>query len=156
MKPQFFPVTAVLLATALVPMLHAAPAQAETSNNPLADFQTQGKSSDPFAGSSDSTSGMMDLIHRAMQGPMPDMGAFRAANRENLNDAASAFRAKQQKLLQQRQAAQGGSPQELKTVPSGTILLPGALSATTPAGGLILAPNTDLPTQAVPAPIVTP
>jgi hypothetical protein len=142
MKPTFLPVAVAAMAS--VVLIGALPAKAnEASTNPLADFQQQ--PSDPFSSrGSDANSGMMDLIHRAMQGPMPDMGAFSAANRESLNDAAAAFRAKQLKAIQARQAAQG-----LKTVPSGTILLPGALP-TAATGTLTPATNIVLPAPVAP------
>jgi hypothetical protein len=151
MKPKFFSLTAAILATvAPVSILAiATAAQANDTNpNPLADFQQQ--QSDPFSNrGGDSSSGMMDFMHRVMQGPGPDMGTFSAANRENLNDAASAFRAKQQRLLLQRQVAAGKTSM---TTPNGTILLPGALSTGVAPGSLILAPNVNLPAP-TPAPV---
>jgi hypothetical protein len=124
------------------------PAQAETAapaSSPLADFQTQ---SDPFSGRGNdgSNTGMMNLLQRAMLGPLPDAGAFAATNRELLQDAATAFRAKQQRLLQQR-SLQPGQP---------SILLPGTLSPIATPGILILTPSISPVLPVAPLPSVTP
>jgi hypothetical protein len=110
------------------------PAQAETATSaasPLADFQTQ--PNDPFSsrGNDGSSAGMMNLLQRAMQGSSLDAGAFAATNRELVQDAATAFRAKQQRLLQQRSVQPAQS----------SILLPGTLNPIATPGTLILTPS---------------
>jgi hypothetical protein len=156
MKPQFFTVATALLATAVLPsvMLLAAPAQADssTTNNALTDLQGQ-SSNDLFSAQGNNSTNLMNtLMQRALLGPSIDPGTFSANNRENLNDAATAFRAKQQQLLRQRLGSNnntsGNTSLSLKTLPGGTILLPGALPVG--AGSLILTPSASLPVKAVP------
>jgi hypothetical protein len=113
------------------------PAQAQTAapaTSPLADFQTQ---SDPFSGRGNdgSNTGIMNLLQQAVLGPLPDARAFAATNRELVQDAATAFRAKQQRLLQQR-SVQPTSPQGMNN-----ILLPGTLNPIATPGTLILTPS---------------
>jgi hypothetical protein len=89
----------------------AAPASAQLQqdqSNPLADFQGQ-QSSDPFSSSSDNSSGIFNLLHRAVLGDLPSAASMSAAQQENLMDATTAFRMKQQQLLKQRQAQQSGA-----------------------------------------------
>jgi hypothetical protein len=75
---------------------------ADTQANPLADFQSQ--TNDPFAGNSDASKSMMNLMQRVMQGDRPDPAAFAASQQENMNDAMANFRAKQMQLIKARQA----------------------------------------------------
>jgi hypothetical protein len=125
------------------------PAQAQTvtpTASPLADFETQ--PSDPFSsrGNDGSNMGMMNLLQRAMQGSSLDAGAFAATNRELVQDAATAFRAKQQMLLKSR-SVQPGQP---------SILMPGTLGTLSPIatpGTLILTPSA---TPVLPVAPVTP
>ncbi len=133
MKPQFFTLATamkiLLLAAAALPsaMLLATPAQADnTTNNALTDLQGQ-SSSDLFSTQGNNSTNLMNtLMQRALQGPAIDPGTFSANNRENLNDAAAAFRAKQQQLLRQLSGSNSSSLSS-KTLPGGLILLPGAL-----------------------------
>jgi hypothetical protein len=122
--------TAIIAAAVTV----ISPAQAQTAipvASPLADFETQ--PSDPFSsrGNDGSSMGMMNLLQRAMQGSSLDAGAFAATNRELVQDAATAFRAKQQRLLQQR-SVQVAQP---------SILMPGTLTPIATPGTLILTPS---------------
>jgi uncharacterized protein HemX len=66
---------------------------------PLQDLQTQ-DNTDPF--STRGGMGVLDLIHRSQLGVSRNMNEFQSEQRQNLNDAAAEFRAKQKQLLEQQ------------------------------------------------------
>ncbi|MGI0486167.1 hypothetical protein ACN4EK_12065 [Pantanalinema rosaneae CENA516] len=72
---------------------------------PLQDFQNPDKSSDPFS-SRGGQSGVMDFIHRAMQGGGRSIDEFSADQGENLDSAMTEFRKQQQAELRKRRQAQ--------------------------------------------------
>ena len=72
------------------------------SIQPLQDFQTQ-DSRDPFSNRGNGM-GVLDLIHRARLGTLRNMDEFTSEQRQNLNDAAAEFRAKQRQSLDRQQA----------------------------------------------------
>lgn len=75
-------------------------AQTATDLDPLKDFRSD-TVSDPFTNRTGDNSGLFNLIHRAMQGQTNvDPTAVSIEQRQNVDDAAAAFRAKQQQLLQ--------------------------------------------------------
>jgi hypothetical protein len=86
-----------------------AQAQAQPSTdqaNPLTDFQNPNGAADPFNNrGGDANSSMLQLMQRLMQQGSTSPTEFRAAQQENLTDAAAMFRAKQQARLKQLQGA---------------------------------------------------
>jgi hypothetical protein len=79
--------------------------------NPLTDFQNPNGGNDPFNNrTGDSNSNMLQLMQRLMQQSGTSPTEFRAAQQENLTDAAAMFRAKQQARLKQQQGLQPGAP----------------------------------------------
>jgi len=65
-------------------------------------FPNADGSSDPFSNRGEGqASGVMDLIHRAMQGSSKGAAEFNAEQGASLDSAAAQFRAKQQELLRQ-------------------------------------------------------
>lgn len=79
-----------------------------TTPQPLQDFQNPDKTSDPFS-SRGGQSGMMDFIHRAMQGSSRSAEEFSAEQGENLDEAMAEFRKQQQTEFRKRQQAQSGA-----------------------------------------------
>ena len=75
-------------------------AAAQTANtNPLQDFQNS-DASDPFSSrGSGQVSGMMNWLQRAMQNNDQNWADFNAAQDENLEQAAAAFREAQRKRM---------------------------------------------------------
>lgn len=74
----------------------------DTGNvNPLQDLQTV-DDPDPFSNSGGGL-GMFDLLHRSRLGNNRDMTEFTVEQRQNINDAASQFRSRQQQLIQQQE-----------------------------------------------------
>ncbi|MBL1176512.1 hypothetical protein [Pantanalinema sp. GBBB05] len=69
---------------------------------PLQDFQNPDKASDPFS-SRGGQSGMMDFIHRAMQGSTRSVEEFSAEQDENLDASLAEFRAQQAAEIRKRQ-----------------------------------------------------
>ncbi|HEY9618140.1 MAG TPA: hypothetical protein V6C64_14940 [Microcoleaceae cyanobacterium] len=101
-------------------------AMADTATpQPLQDFQNPDKSSDPFSGRG-GQSGVMDFIHRAMQGPSRSTEEFSAEQDENLDAAMAEFRAQQLSAIRKRQQAQFGTE---NTTPNA---VPGNQTAPTP------------------------
>jgi hypothetical protein len=93
----------------------ASNAQAQPTNdqaNPLTDFQNPNGGTDPFNNrTGDSNSNMLQLMQRLMQqSGSTSPTDFRAAQQENLTDAAAMFRAKQQARLKQQQGLQPVAP----------------------------------------------
>lgn len=88
------------------------------SRNILQDLNPQ-QNDDPLSPRSDEVSnfGMFNLMHRLQQG-----NTVWNANEQNqqLNDAAAAFRAKQQQLLQQQTQQQPNQPRFQVTTPQTT------------------------------------
>lgn len=77
-------------------------AQMTPTADPLKDIQNSEAGNDPFSNrGGNATSGMMDLIHRAMQGQSKSSEEYSAEQRENLDSAASEFRRLQQERLRQ-------------------------------------------------------
>jgi hypothetical protein len=91
-----------------------AQAQAQPTSdqaNPLTDFQNPNGGNDPFNNrTGDSNSNMLQLMQRLMQQSGTSPTEFRAAQQENLTDAAAMFRAKQQARLKQQQGLQPVAP----------------------------------------------
>jgi hypothetical protein len=96
---------AIALTAGLVILAPHRQAQAQSANtsqtNPLVDFQNPNGAADPFnSRGTDSNSNLLQLMQRLQQqGTSP--ADFRAGQQESLNDAAAAFRAKQQARLKQ-------------------------------------------------------
>jgi hypothetical protein len=85
-----------------------------------------GAASDPFSGRGDNSSGVMQLIHRVMQGEGNiDRAEQRAAQKENVNEATSDFFTKQRERLKAAGSVPGTS-----SIPQPST--PGALSVGTP------------------------
>lgn len=75
-------------------------AQTAADLDPLKDFQSD-TVSDPFSDRTGDNRGLFNLIHRAMQGQTNlDPASVSIEQRKNVDDAAAAFRARQQQLLQ--------------------------------------------------------
>ncbi len=105
-------------------------------------------SSDPFSSRGDNTSGIMQMIHRVMQGDGNiDRAELRAAQKENVNEATSDFFTKQRERLK----ATGANPQGLPVPTAGPGILPGPSNV----NGLTPSASTAAPLL-ITAPIVTP
>ena len=90
-------------------------------------------SSDPFSSRGDNTSGMMQMIHRVMQGDGNiDRAEQRAAQKENLNEATSDFFTKQRDRLKATSTPSAASTNPLKLMPTNPS------SAALGASGLIM------------------
>ncbi len=85
---------------------------------------------DSIYGSQDGNFNPMDLIHRANFGTL-NWQEFSSQNRQQINSEADSFRAKQQRLLQQRQPQQATSGQNQQQQSSFDFVLP----VYTPASG---------------------
>ncbi|MBW4519078.1 MAG: hypothetical protein KME16_05185 [Scytolyngbya sp. HA4215-MV1] len=97
----------------LLPTRSLAQAQndaAPTVVDPLKDFQSPDASSDPFSSRGDNSSGVFDLIHRAMQSSGKSFEDFSAEQEDNLDSEAAQFRKQQLELLRQRQQAEQTTP----------------------------------------------
>ena len=96
---------AIVAAAGLVALglVSSVSAQAVNNSQPLSGsgFGNSDGSSDPFSSRGDQSSGVMGLIHRAMQGQTKGADEFRAEQDESLDSAAAQFRARQQELLKQ-------------------------------------------------------
>jgi hypothetical protein len=89
-----------------------------TQTRPLEEFtRPQEAGRDPFTGTGGS--GVFDLIHRANLGGLKDNATFQEEQRQNLNNAASDFRARQLELLR----SQPSQPAATSTEPT---IAPGA------------------------------
>jgi hypothetical protein len=92
----------------------ASNAQAQATSdqaNPLTDFQNPNGGTDPFNNrTGDSNSNLLQLMQRLQQQSGTSPTEFRAAQQENLTDAAAMFRAKQQARLRQQQGLQPVAP----------------------------------------------
>lgn len=73
---------------------------------PLQDFQNPDKASDPFS-SRGGQSGVMDFIHRAMQGSTRSIEEFSAEQNESLDASLAEFRAQQAAEIRKRQQTTG-------------------------------------------------
>jgi hypothetical protein len=121
---RLYPWKLAIALTASLVILAPHKAQAQATNtsqtNPLVDFQNPNGAADPFnSRGTDSNSNLLQLMQRLQQqGTSP--ADFRAGQQENLNDAAAAFRAKQQARLKQMGApvAPAVLPAALPTDPS--------------------------------------
>jgi len=84
-------------------------ASAQTTNAPPL-VGTQNESNDPFSnrGGNQST-GVFDIIHRAMQGGSVSSDDFRTQQKDNLDSATADFRAQQQERLRKQQQQQATS-----------------------------------------------
>lgn len=96
-------------------------------------------SSDPFSSRGDSTSGMMQMIHRVMQGESNvDRAEQRASQKENVNEATSDFFTKQRDRLKATStpsaspSAAIANPQPLKLMPTSPTSALGASGLITP------------------------
>lgn len=75
-------------------------AQYATDVNPLQDLNSD-QNRDPFsrANQGEGVSGIMDLMHRAQQGNIPNMNEFSAEQNQSINDAAAKFRQQQLQMM---------------------------------------------------------
>ena len=94
-------------------------------------------SSDPFSSRGDSTSGMMQMIHRVMQGESNvDRAEQRASQKENLNEATSDFFTKQRDRLKAASTPAApytaGNPKPLVIMPTSPSSALGASELITP------------------------
>ncbi|MEH1781477.1 hypothetical protein [Nostoc sp.] len=131
MKKPFLQITRLFVATAagisFASLLMAQPSSAQTSSPEDAFPSTSNtdQNTNPFSRSNSDNFNMLDLIHRANFGTL---NWNSDQQNEELNSAAAAFKARQQKLIQgqQRQA----------TPSSQTIILPSTTppSVTPPSG----------------------
>ncbi|MEH1828393.1 MAG: hypothetical protein V7L22_24170 [Nostoc sp.] len=131
MKKPFLQITSLFVATAagisFASLLMAQPSSAQVSSptDAFPSNSTTDQNTDPFARSNSDNFNMFDLIHRANFGTL---NWNSDQQNEELNSAAAAFKARQQKLIQgqQRQA----------TPSSPTIILPSTTppSVTPPSG----------------------
>lgn len=103
MRNQTLIATLTLALTLALGTQAQAQVQQTDQANPLTDFQNPNGGSDPFNNrSGDSNSSMLQLMQRLMQQGSTSPSDFRAAQQENLTDAAAIFRAKQQARLKQQ------------------------------------------------------
>jgi hypothetical protein len=113
-------ITLNLLLGAGLTTLAAAPSLAQVVNNAdaLKDFKTE--STDPFSNrGGDNYGGVFDLIHKVMQGS-PDNAAFQAEQQQNLDDAATNFKALQRQRLQPTAATTPAATAPTPTLPIAT------------------------------------
>ncbi|QLE42608.1 hypothetical protein FD723_20690 [Nostoc sp. C052] len=131
MKKPFLQITSLFVATAagitFASLLMAQPSSAQVSSptDAFPSNSTTDQNTDPFARSNSDNFNMFDLIHRANFGTL---NWNSDQQNEELNSAAAAFKARQQKLIQgqQRQA----------TPSSPTIILPSTTPpSVTPSSG---------------------
>ena len=97
---------AVIAGVGLVALGFAASVSAQTVTNsqPQTGFPNSDTNPDPFSNRGEGqSSGVMSLIHRALQGQSKGAEEFNAEQQENLDSAAAQFRAKQQELLRNQQ-----------------------------------------------------
>jgi hypothetical protein len=107
-------------------LMLGASAQAQTYNNnpvkPLQDFQTRDGGNDLLNGGASGQSGLMNLLHNAIQGSNSrDPNEVASEQQENVNDATTKFRAKQAELLRKQQ-----QPTSPSTAPDLTNFSPSA------------------------------
>ncbi len=110
-----------------------------------------GASSDPFSTRGDNSSGVMQLIHRVIQGEGNiDRAELRAAQKENVNEATSEFFTKQRERLKA-----AGTPGVSN--PSAQPQAPGAISVGPPVSGANgLNPQGTATPLIITAPVATP
>ncbi|MEH2116290.1 hypothetical protein [Nostoc sp.] len=125
MKKPFLQITSLFVATAagisFASLLMAQPSSAQVSSptDAFPSNSTTDQNTDPFARSNSDNFNMFDLIHRANFGTL---NWNSDQQNEELNSAAAAFKARQQKLIQgQQRQATPSSP--TITLPSTTPLL---------------------------------
>ena len=95
-------------------------------------------SSDPFSSRGDNTSGMMQMIHRVMQGEgNVDRAEQRAAQKENLNEATSDFFTKQRDRLKATTSKPSASPSAAIGPLQPLVVMPTRPSSALGANGLI-------------------
>ena len=95
-------------------------------------------SSDPFSSRGDNTSGMMQMIHRVMQGEgNVDRAEQRAAQKENLNEATSDFFTKQRDRLKATTSKPSASPSAAIGTLQPLVVMPTRPSSALGANGLI-------------------
>ncbi|MEH1925653.1 hypothetical protein [Nostoc sp.] len=123
MKKPFLQITRLFVATAagisFASLLMAQPSSAQISSptDAFPSNSTTDQNTDPFSRSNSDNFNMFDLIHRANFGTL---NWNSDQQNEELNSAAAAFKARQQKLIQgQQRQANPSSP----TLPSTTPLL---------------------------------
>jgi hypothetical protein len=108
MKMSFLPLKPIFALTAtisLTALLLPQPTIAQSTRNILQDLDPQQNSDDPLSPRSDEVNNMgaFGLIHRVLQG---NRNLDLQEQNQQLNDAASAFKAKQEQLYQQQQTQQ--------------------------------------------------
>ncbi|MEH2355780.1 hypothetical protein [Nostoc sp.] len=106
MKKPFLQITRLFVATAagisFASLLTAQPSSAQVSSptDAFPSNSTTDQNTDPFARSNSDNFNMFDLIHRANFG---NLNWDSNQQNEELNSAAAAFKARQQKLIQGQQ-----------------------------------------------------
>ncbi|MCS6813932.1 MAG: hypothetical protein NZ772_10250 [Cyanobacteria bacterium] len=91
---------------------------AQTTQQPLEEFtRPQEAGRDPF-GSRNGGAGFFDLIHRANLGGLKNSAEFRQEQRQNIDNAAADFRARQLELLRQQTTQPAASTGEPTVVPA--------------------------------------
>ena len=105
--------------------------------SPLQNIGTE-SSSDPFSSRGDNTSGMMQMIHRVMQGEgNVDRAEQRAAQRENLSEATSDFFTKQRDRLKGTTAKPSASSSAAIGTLQPLVVMPTSPSSALGSNGLI-------------------
>ncbi|MEH2293421.1 hypothetical protein [Nostoc sp.] len=132
MKKPFLQITRLFVATvagiSFASLLMAQPSSAQVSPaDAFPSTSTTDQNTDPFSRSNSDNFNMFDLIHRANFGTL---NWNSDQQNEELDSAAAAFKARQQKLIPDRQQATPGSPSV--TLPSLTPRTP--RSVTLPSG----------------------
>lgn len=76
-------------------------AVAQTTADPLEDFQTRDNSSNPFEGSGNSAQGgVFDIIHNTVFSNQRSVGDFNEARSENIQNQADSFKERQRLRLE--------------------------------------------------------
>ncbi|MEH1770476.1 hypothetical protein [Nostoc sp.] len=125
MKKPFLQITRLFVATAagisFASLLMAQPSSAQVSSptDAFPSTSTTDQNTDPFSRSNSDNFNMLDLIHRANFGTL---NWNSDQQNEELNSAAAAFKARQQKLIQGQQRQANPSSQTI-ILPSTTPLL---------------------------------
>ncbi len=110
--------------------------------------------SDPFSSRGDNSSGIMQMIHRVMQGDGNlDRAELRASQTENVNEATSDFFTKQRERLK---AAAGVNPSANPGLPGTVVPAANPTANPTAPGVSSLAPQSAVTPLVITAPIVAP
>ncbi|MFN6482282.1 MULTISPECIES: hypothetical protein [unclassified Nostoc] len=124
--PRLFVASAVGISFASLLMAQPSSAQISSPADAFPSNSTTDQNTDPFSRSNSDNFNMFDLIHRANFGTL---NWDSNQQNEELNSAAAAFKARQQKLIQGRQQQQATPSLPTVTLPSVT-----QPSVTSPSG----------------------